>query len=102
MCVLTHGECCESDVRTASARIDRGDEVRVRALTAPEGPFRASGTCLCVVEDEDGGFVQLYRRVHTGSGVYSVVWRFRIHVEFYGIDDLTLIGLPIKSLYNFK
>ena len=36
MCVLTHGECCESDVRTASVRIDRGDEVRVRALTAPE------------------------------------------------------------------
>ena len=36
VCVLTYGECCKSDVRTASVRIDRGDEVRVRALTAPE------------------------------------------------------------------
>ena len=33
VCVLDHGECCESHFIAASVRIDRGVEVRVRALT---------------------------------------------------------------------
>ena len=32
-------------------------EPKDTASVPPRRPFRASGTCLCVVEDEDGGFV---------------------------------------------
>ena len=76
MCVLTHGECCESDVRTASARIDRGDEVRVRALTAPEAVPGGRDLVFASLKMKT---VDLYRRVH--SSVYSVVMWFGIHTR---------------------
>jgi hypothetical protein len=75
VCVLTYGEGCKSDVRNASVRINLGDEVRVRALTGPEAVPGVRD--LAVFASLKMKTVDLYRRGH--SGVYSVVWRFRIH-----------------------
>ena len=72
---MGYGECCESYVRTASVRIDRGDEVSIRALTGPEAVPGVRG--LSLRRSVEMKTVDLYRRVH--SGVYSAVWRFRIH-----------------------